>query len=103
MKNCSSTCFGSGCEGEKRENEARGARLTATLCVTELPSNNVTTHSKVVPRERVRLCSEFMPTISNNPNAAYVDDQARIHKLDFTRMQVFDADDNLLSRTIRTC
>ena len=53
---------------------------------------------QVVPTDRVRFCSEFMPTFSNNPSAAYVDAQSRVFKLDFNRMQVFDKDDKLISR-----
>ncbi|MCA2960997.1 MAG: sulfatase-like hydrolase/transferase [Silvanigrellales bacterium] len=51
-----------------------------------------------VPPDRVRICSEFMPTFSNNPNAAYVDENRRIFRLDFTKMQVFDDQNNLHSR-----
>jgi hypothetical protein len=39
-----------------------------------------------------------MPTFSNNPNAAYVDENRRIFRLDFTKMQVFDDQNNLHSR-----
>lgn len=50
-----------------------------------------------LPEDRIRFCSEFMPTFSNNPNAAYMDAKKGMVRLDFTRMQVYDRDDNLLS------
>lgn len=51
-----------------------------------------------IPADRVRICSEFMPTFSNNPNAALISPGKGTLKLDFRRGQVTDENERVIMR-----
>jgi arylsulfatase A-like enzyme len=40
---------------------------------------------KKIPDDRIRICSEYMPTFHNNPNAAFILPDKSTFRIDFTR------------------